>query len=93
MPSQPVFQIHGGVQSYDWGTLGRDGSKCAQFGKQIPGFKYDESKPYAEVGLSRLSLRHTPDAVFEIAAVDGRSSYTAFKSRVGRYIAQGRPGK
>ena len=45
----PVFQIHGGVAEYDWGTLGKDGSKVGLFGKQIPGFKFDENKPYAEV--------------------------------------------
>lgn len=38
-----------GAQSYDWGKLGKDGSKVSQFAKPLPGFEYDENKPYAEV--------------------------------------------
>lgn len=51
MTVSPVFEIYGAAQSYDWGTLGKNGSKVAQFAKPIPGFQYDENKPYAEVRL------------------------------------------
>jgi mannose-6-phosphate isomerase len=50
-----VFEIQGAAQSYDWGTLGKDGSKVAQFAKPLPGFKYDENKPYAEVRAANSS--------------------------------------
>lgn len=51
MTVTPVFEIYGAAQSYDWGTLGRDGSKVAHFSKAIPGFEYSESKPYAELWM------------------------------------------
>merc|ERR1711939_1174463 len=52
MPAvSPVFEIYGAAQSYEWGTLGKDGSKVAQFAKPIPGFEYNESKPYAELWM------------------------------------------
>lgn len=44
-----VLEIHGAVQSYDWGTLGKNGSKVAQLAEPIPDFKADDNKPYAEV--------------------------------------------
>ena len=56
MTVTPVFEIYGAAQSYDWGTLGRDGSKVAQFSKAIPGFEYSESKPYAEVRSRALPV-------------------------------------
>jgi mannose-6-phosphate isomerase len=44
-----VLEIYGAVQSYDWGTLGKNGSKVAQLAKPIPDFKAEQEKPYAEV--------------------------------------------
>lgn len=44
-----MFKIIPGIQSYDWGKIGRQ-SKAATFAEvSIPGFKI-EDKPYAEVG-------------------------------------------
>lgn len=51
-----VLEIHGAVQSYDWGTLGKDGSKVAQLAEPIPGFEADHEKPYAEV--RRAVMQH-----------------------------------
>ncbi|CAD6579816.1 MAG: Mannose-6-phosphate isomerase [Cyphobasidiales sp. Tagirdzhanova-0007] len=45
-----VFELHGNVQSYDWGSLGKH-SKVAHFAKEIPGFQYDADKPYAELWM------------------------------------------
>lgn len=53
----PVFEIYGAAQSYEWGTLGKDGSKVAHFARPIPGFKYEEDKPYAEVGETKRRRR------------------------------------
>ena len=55
-----VHEIHGAVQSYEWGSLGKHGSKVAHFARDIPGFKYDENKPYAEVGRQDDSKFMTP---------------------------------
>jgi mannose-6-phosphate isomerase len=47
----PVFKLHPGVQSYDWGKIGKS-SLAAQHAEQsVKGFKADDSKPHAEVGL------------------------------------------
>jgi hypothetical protein len=48
-----------GLHQYDWGKLGKDGSKVAEYSKHLPNFHYDPDKPYAEVswdldGLYRL---------------------------------------
>lgn len=49
MEFTPVFHVTPGVQSYDWGKMGKS-SLAAQFGeKSIDGFRTDDSKPYAEV--------------------------------------------
>lgn len=61
MTVSPVFEIFGAAQSYDWGTLGKNGSKVAQFAKPIPGFQYDENKPYAEVRLCTCRLYYIGD--------------------------------
>jgi mannose-6-phosphate isomerase len=45
----PLFEIYPATQSYDWGVLGKDGSKVAQYAQGLPNFDYDPSKPYAEV--------------------------------------------
>ncbi|SCV70347.1 BQ2448_1741 [Microbotryum intermedium] len=51
MTVSPVFELVCGAQSYDWGKLGKDGSKVSQFAQGLPGFKYDEEKPYAELWM------------------------------------------
>uniref|UniRef100_A0A0K3C6T1 Mannose-6-phosphate isomerase n=1 Tax=Rhodotorula toruloides TaxID=5286 RepID=A0A0K3C6T1_RHOTO len=51
MSESPVFEIVCGAQSYDWGKLGKDGSKCSHFAKGLPNFEYDENKPYAELWM------------------------------------------
>lgn len=49
MNSSSVFKIIPGIQSYDWGKVGKL-SKAAAFAEvSIPGFQV-EDKPYAEVG-------------------------------------------
>ncbi|KAF9538535.1 mannose-6-phosphate isomerase [Agrocybe pediades] len=47
-----VFKIIPTTQQYDWGRTGRS-SKVAEFAEasQIPGFKVDESAPYAELWM------------------------------------------
>jgi hypothetical protein len=50
--AQSVFEIYPATQSYDWGVLGKDGSKVAQFARALPNFSYEPSKPYAEVRLT-----------------------------------------
>ncbi|KDE07466.1 mannose-6-phosphate isomerase [Microbotryum lychnidis-dioicae p1A1 Lamole] len=51
MTVSPVFELVCGAQSYDWGKLGKDGSKVSQFAQGLPDFKYDEDKPYAELWM------------------------------------------
>ncbi|GAA5873145.1 hypothetical protein JCM8547_006803 [Rhodosporidiobolus lusitaniae] len=46
MSESPVFEI-----SYDWGKLGKNGSKVSQFAQGLPNFDYDENKPYAELWM------------------------------------------
>ncbi|GAA5915889.1 hypothetical protein JCM6882_001751 [Rhodosporidiobolus microsporus] len=46
MSESPVFEI-----SYDWGKLGKDGSKVSHFAQGLPNFEYDENKPYAELWM------------------------------------------
>ena len=50
----PVFRLVPGVQSYDWGILGHDGSSVAKFAFEGTGAEwmqqeYKDDKPYAEV--------------------------------------------
>ncbi|KAF7309751.1 Mannose-6-phosphate isomerase [Mycena indigotica] len=45
-----VFKILPTAQQYDWGKIGSS-SKVAQFATRIPGFKLDESAPYAELWM------------------------------------------
>lgn len=52
MTTAPVFELVCGAQSYDWGKLGKDGSKVSHFAQATAGFVYDEAKPYAEVQLA-----------------------------------------
>ncbi len=59
-PLGPVFRIVPGVQSYDWGILGKDGSAVSKYafggagsGEKL-GLQYDENKPYAEVSTRAL---------------------------------------
>ncbi|KAG0142770.1 hypothetical protein CROQUDRAFT_662091 [Cronartium quercuum f. sp. fusiforme G11] len=49
--NQTVLELIPQAQSYDWGKLGKDGSKVAQYARGQPGFVYDESKPYAELWM------------------------------------------
>ncbi|GAA6016305.1 hypothetical protein JCM10207_000463 [Rhodosporidiobolus poonsookiae] len=51
MSESPVFEIVSGAQSYDWGKLGKDGSKVSHFAQGLPNFEYDENKPYAELWM------------------------------------------
>ncbi|GAA6040501.1 hypothetical protein JCM8097_005436 [Rhodosporidiobolus ruineniae] len=46
MSESPVFEI-----SYDWGKLGKDGSKVSHFAQGLPNFEYDQDKPYAELWM------------------------------------------
>ncbi|KAH9817989.1 mannose-6-phosphate isomerase [Melampsora americana] len=46
-----VIELIPQAQSYDWGKLGKDGSKVAEYARHQPGFDYDESKPYAELWM------------------------------------------
>ncbi|CAN6644679.1 mannose-6-phosphate isomerase [Trichomonascus vanleenenianus] len=49
--SNKVFPLICGVQSYDWGKLGK-ASSVAQFAAQAdPSFSIDENKPYAELWM------------------------------------------
>lgn len=52
--SSAAFQLACGVQSYEWGKVGR-ASKAAQYGSAMPGFELDETKPYAEVRVDQPS--------------------------------------
>jgi len=45
-----VLQLAAGVQSYDWGKVGRD-SKAAVYAEANPNFELDEAKPYAELWM------------------------------------------
>jgi hypothetical protein len=47
--SAPVFKLVPGCQSYDWGKRGQASLAAQLASKSVPGFKVDESKPYAEV--------------------------------------------
>ncbi|GAA5991124.1 hypothetical protein JCM10908_006548 [Rhodotorula pacifica] len=51
MAVSPIFELVCGAQSYDWGKLGKDGSKVSHFAQGLPDFKYDEEKPYAELWM------------------------------------------
>ncbi|GAA5926942.1 hypothetical protein JCM1841_001594 [Sporobolomyces salmonicolor] len=51
MPDSAVFELVCGAQSYDWGKLGKDGSKVSHFAQGLPNFSYDEDKPYAELWM------------------------------------------
>ncbi|GAA6050684.1 hypothetical protein JCM3770_000891 [Rhodotorula araucariae] len=46
MSNSAVFEL-----SYDWGKLGKDGSKVSHFAQGLPNFSYDENKPYAELWM------------------------------------------
>lgn len=51
-PSPPqIVELLPQLQSYDWGKLGRDGSKVAQYSTHLPQFNYDPDKPYAELWM------------------------------------------
>ncbi|KDN45609.1 mannose-6-phosphate isomerase [Tilletiaria anomala UBC 951] len=55
-PLGPVFRVVPGVQSYDWGIKGKDGSLVAKFafegvGANLLGHAYDDDKPYAELWM------------------------------------------
>ena len=62
-----VFEIAGSAQSYEWGAIG-DASKVAQFAKPLPGFKFDDQKPYAEV-------RTSPSCLKQLLKRSARKSY------------------
>ncbi|GAA5855858.1 hypothetical protein JCM9279_003342 [Rhodotorula babjevae] len=49
--SSTVFELVCGAQSYDWGKLGKDGSKVSHFAQGLPNFSYDADKPYAELWM------------------------------------------
>ncbi|KAI9617503.1 hypothetical protein KEM48_007094 [Puccinia striiformis f. sp. tritici PST-130] len=49
--ASPIVELIPQVQSYDWGKLGKDGSKVAEYSKHLPDFQYDENKPYAELWM------------------------------------------
>ncbi|TNY20983.1 phosphomannose isomerase type I [Rhodotorula diobovata] len=51
MSSSTVFELVCGAQSYDWGKLGKDGSKVSHFAQGLPNFSYDAEKPYAELWM------------------------------------------
>ncbi|KAL8290619.1 hypothetical protein RQP46_002877 [Phenoliferia psychrophenolica] len=51
MAGPALFEIICGAQSYDWGKLGKDGSKVSHFAQGTPGFSYDPEKPYAELWM------------------------------------------
>lgn len=56
MPSpSPIVELIPQVQSYDWGKLGKDGSKVAEYSKHLPNFHYDPEKPYAELWMGTHS--------------------------------------
>ncbi|PLW20258.1 hypothetical protein PCANC_00613 [Puccinia coronata f. sp. avenae] len=50
-----ILEIIPQVQLYDWGKLGRDGSKVAQYSMHLPQFQYDQNKPYAELWMGTHS--------------------------------------
>lgn len=47
--SAPVFKLVPGCQSYDWGKRGQASLAAQLASRSVPGFKVDDSKPYAEV--------------------------------------------
>lgn len=49
--SSAILELIPQVQSYDWGKLGKHGSKVAQYSKHLPNFTYDHDKPYAELWM------------------------------------------
>ncbi|RSH87157.1 Mannose-6-phosphate isomerase [Saitozyma podzolica] len=49
--SAPVFKLVPGCQSYDWGKRGQASLAAQLASKSVPGFKVDESKPYAELWM------------------------------------------
>lgn len=53
-PFGSVFQIIPGVQNYDWGILGKDGSLVAIYGEATEQLKMKarDDRPYAEVRLA-----------------------------------------
>ncbi|GAA5895667.1 mannose-6-phosphate isomerase PMI40 [Sporobolomyces salmoneus] len=51
MSDSAVFELVCGAQSYDWGKLGKDGSKVSHFAQGLPKFEYDAEKPYAELWM------------------------------------------
>ncbi|GAA5956886.1 hypothetical protein JCM3765_006630 [Sporobolomyces pararoseus] len=51
MSDSAVFELVCGAQSYDWGKLGKDGSKVSHFAQGLPNFQYDQEKPYAELWM------------------------------------------
>jgi len=51
----PIVEIIPQVQSYDWGKLGKDGSKVAEYSKHLSDFQYDQEKPYAELWMGTHS--------------------------------------
>lgn len=58
-PSGPfgaVFQVIPGVQNYDWGITGKNGSLVAIYGEATEqlGMKIVDDKPYAEVRARRI---------------------------------------
>lgn len=60
-PYGPVFQIVPGVQSYDWGLLGKGGSFVAKYAQATDEleFKQDDEKPYAEVSSAKECIHAT----------------------------------
>jgi mannose-6-phosphate isomerase len=48
-PTQPVFKLAPGIQSYAWGKRGGASLAAQLASKSIPGFEVDEDKTYAEV--------------------------------------------
>ncbi|KAJ7173585.1 mannose-6-phosphate isomerase [Mycena filopes] len=68
MSTPPVFKIIPTAQQYDWGKIGTS-SKVAQFAaaSNIPGFRLDESAPYAELWMG--THPKSPSLVLESNAV------------------------
>ncbi|KAM0751288.1 mannose-6-phosphate isomerase [Meredithblackwellia eburnea MCA 4105] len=51
MTAPSIFELTCSAQCYDWGKLGKHGSKVSHFAKGTPGFTYDQDKPYAELWM------------------------------------------
>lgn len=75
----------------------QDGSKVSHFAQGLPGFEYDEEKPYAEVShrlyyrQDAKGMRHANELVSSVRTkvVDGNSSLLSFDAAFFRTITQG----